>query len=243
MINQLPRQQKCLEQPSSQGEPYDYANYLPLRPELSLRPHLQLRSRVQLRYHGQVQLEDATRVHAEASARTLETLLTHRRQFLRFLERRVSSPAIAEDLLQNAYLRALEHSGDLRAKETATAWFYRILRNAVIDHYRHHAVEDRALVSWAAQLETVVAADDLTHNIICRCIARVLPGLTPSYAEILREVDLEEGSLASFASSHGITAANATVRIHRARKALKQRLTQTCGACSLHHCLDCNCIG
>nr|WP_232298833.1 sigma-70 family RNA polymerase sigma factor [Granulicella tundricola] len=172
---------------------------------------------------------------------TLAALLDQRRHFLRFLQRRVSSPALAEDILQNAYLRALEHSAELRSNESSTAWFYRILRNAVIDHYRHRTVEDRAFNQWAAELETEIAPNDLTHDLVCQCIARALPSLTPSYAQILNEVDLAEYSLATFARAHNITQQNATVRIHRARKALKQRLIETCGACSAHGCLDCNC--
>ena len=176
------------------------------------------------------------------SAQPIASLLEQRREFLRFLRRRVSSPALAEDILQNAYLRALEHSSELRAGESSTAWFYRILRNAVIDFYRHRSVEDRALETWASELETEVAPNDLTHDIVCQCIARVLPTLKPGYADILREVDLADAPLASFAARHNITRQNATVRIHRARKALKQRLIETCGTCSAHGCLNCNCL-
>jgi RNA polymerase sigma-70 factor (ECF subfamily) len=177
-------------------------------------------------------------------ARTsLPALIAQRRQFLRFLERRVSSAAVAEDILQNAYLRALEHQGELHSGESSTAWFYRILRNAVIDFYRHRSVEDRALAQWAGELETEVPPSDPLQDIVCRCVAKVLPMLTPSYAEILRQVDLDEQSLTEFAARHGITKANATVRVHRARKALKQRLIDTCGACAIHKCLHCNCIG
>ncbi len=174
---------------------------------------------------------------------SIAALLEQRKAFLHFLERRLASPALAEDILQNAYLRALEHAAGLRTNESATAWFYRILRNAVIDHYRHRTVEDRALTQWATELETAVAPFDFTHDTVCRCIAKVLPTLTPSYSIILKEVDLDEGTLAAFASRHGIKPANATVRIHRARRALKQRLIETCGACAIHECLDCNCIG
>jgi len=176
----------------------------------------------------------------ETAQPVLHALLDQRRQFLRFLERRVS-PATAEDILQNAYLKALERAGELRKGESATAWFYRILRNAVIDFYRHRGVEDRALTQWAAQLETTIEPDDLTRDIVCKCIARVLPSLNPNYAEILSRVDLDESSLSAFAAAAGITAANATVRIHRARKALKQALIATCGTCSTHGCLNCNC--
>ncbi len=171
----------------------------------------------------------------------IRTLLENRTQFLRFLERRLPSPALAEDVLQNAYMRALEHESSIRAGESTTAWFYRVLRNAVVDHYRHRTVEDRALQSWASELETEIAPNDLTRDIVCQCIARVVPTLKPAYAEILKAVDLDEVSLATFAESHAITAANATVRIHRARKALKQRLIETCGTCAEHACLNCTC--
>jgi len=176
-----------------------------------------------------------------AQPRLLNTLLDQRRQFLRFLEQRVSSPAIAEDILQNAYIKALEREGELRNGESGTAWFYRILRNAVIDFYRHRDVEDRALTQWAAELETTVEPDDLTRDIICKCIARVLPSLNPNYAEILRKVDLDESSLNAYATANSITVPNATVRIHRARQALKKALINTCGSCSTHGCLNCNC--
>jgi len=186
-------------------------------------------------------------VRAASTARTppisIATLIAQRSQFLRFLTRRVAAPTLAEDILQTAYVRALEHAAELCTGESSTAWFYRILRNAVIDFYRHRSVEDRALTQWASELETEVGANDLTHDIVCRCIEKVLPTLTPSYAAILKEVDLDEGSLPAFASRHAITTANATVRIHRARKALKQKLIDTCGACALHQCLDCDCIG
>jgi RNA polymerase sigma-70 factor (ECF subfamily) len=180
--------------------------------------------------------------HARSKA-PLSTLIEQRRLFLRFLERRIHSPALAEDILQSAYLRALEHEGELRSGESSTAWFYRILRNALIDFYRHRKVEDHALGEWARELETEIAPNDLTHDAVCRCIANVLPTLPPSYSAILQQVDLDEVPLASFASRNEITAANAAVRAHRARKALKQRLIETCGACAIHQCLQCNCIG
>ena len=179
---------------------------------------------------------------AQPASPILDGLLSQRRQFLRFLERRVSSPTIAEDILQNAYLRALQREGELRSGESGTAWFYRILRNAVIDFYRHRSVEDRALTQWANELETTVEPDDLTRDIVCQCIAGVLPSLKPNYADILRNVDLEESSLADFATGNDISVPNATVRIHRARQALKKALVATCGSCSAHGCLNCNCV-
>src|ERR1700744_5851128 len=105
---------------------------------------------------------------------TIASLADQRNRFLQFVRRRVDSPAMAEDILQSAYTRALEQSLVLRNEESAVAWFYRILRNAVIDHYRHRAVEDRALERWAQDLVSESQPDPRTHEIVCECIGDVL---------------------------------------------------------------------
>jgi DNA-directed RNA polymerase specialized sigma24 family protein len=60
-------------------------------------------------------------------------LIEGRQQFLAFLEKRVESRAVAEDILQGAFVRGLEKSESLSDDESIVAWFYRILRNAVIE--------------------------------------------------------------------------------------------------------------
>jgi RNA polymerase sigma factor (sigma-70 family) len=174
-------------------------------------------------------------------AEAITGLALQRNQFLHFVQRRVNSPAIAEDIIQSAYIRAIEHAPALRKEESAVAWFYRILRNAVIDYYRHRAAEDHALEQWAQDLATGPAPDPQTEEIVCGCIDQVLPTLKPSYTEILRSVDLAGQNLESFATKAGISAGNAAVRIHRARQALKKELIRVCSACAKLACANCTC--
>jgi RNA polymerase sigma factor (sigma-70 family) len=168
-------------------------------------------------------------------------LLDLRRQFLGFLERRLNDRALAEDILQSAYVRALESSGQLRQDESAVAWFYRILRNALIDHHRRRTTESAALDRWARELETETAADPFLKDTTCQCITGALDALPTAYASLLREVDLAENPLADYAASQAITPGNAAVRAHRARTALRKQLIRCCGACATHGCLDCQC--
>jgi RNA polymerase sigma factor (sigma-70 family) len=172
---------------------------------------------------------------------TFESLLDLRRRFLIFLERRVDDRAMAEDILQAAYVRALESKGRLREEESAVAWFYRILRNAVIDHYRRRTTEGSALERWARELESASVPEVQLQETTCQCIVGALEVLAPAYAELVREVDLGEGSLADYASARGITPGNAAVRAHRARAALRRQLIRCCGTCSAHGCLECTC--
>jgi RNA polymerase sigma-70 factor (ECF subfamily) len=173
--------------------------------------------------------------------KAIDDLILQRSKFLQFVKNRVSTPSTAEDILQSAYIRAMEKSSTLQKEESAVAWFYRILRNAVIDHYRHCAAEDRALEQWAKDLTTEVQPDTTMHNVVCQCIESVLSTLKPQYSEIIRRVDLAENPLETFAKSAGITSGNAAVRVHRARQALKKQLALTCGTCAEHRCVDCTC--
>lgn len=177
----------------------------------------------------------------------LDNLLDRRAAFLSFVQRRVGDRALAEDILQSAYVRALERSTTVRAQESAVAWFYSVLRHAIIDHFRSHASENKALDRWGRELEAGSHAaensmeDAFTKGLACDCISTLLPTLRPAYAEALREIDLAEQPLPDFAARHGITPGNAAVRLHRARTALRRELASVCGLCSLHACLDCTC--
>ncbi|HUM09850.1 MAG TPA: sigma factor [Myxococcaceae bacterium] len=76
----------------------------------------------------------------------------NRRAFLSFLERRVGHRETAEDLLQESFARSLDRV-PLEAEESVTAWFYRVLRNGVIDHYRRAGASGRALATIQRELE------------------------------------------------------------------------------------------
>ncbi|HTB97259.1 MAG TPA: sigma-70 family RNA polymerase sigma factor [Terracidiphilus sp.] len=172
---------------------------------------------------------------------SLNTLLDLRRKFLDFVAHRVGDPALAEDILQGAYARALEASGNLREEESAVAWFYRILRNAIIDNHRRRATEAAALERWMRDLESAPEPVPQLLDATCECIASALDRITPQYASLIRDVDLDEITLSDYARRQRITPGNAAVRAHRARTALRRQLMQCCGLCSAHGCLNCTC--
>src|SRR5688572_239497 len=85
-------------------------------------------------------------------------LQRQQRRFMAFLVPRVGSREAARDLLQAALVKALEHGGTLRDGESATAWFFRILRHAMIDQHRRAEAERHALQRSAAELAPEVDA-------------------------------------------------------------------------------------
>ena len=170
---------------------------------------------------------------------TLDRLLEQRQAFLGFLRARVEDDATAEDILQTAFLRSMERGDQLESDEKATAWFYRILRNAVVDHYRKRGAQERMTRDWQRLWPEV--ADFDTEQQLCGCVLKAAEGLKPEYASALKAVDVEDRAVNEFAAGAGISPGNASVRLLRARKALKEAVLQSCGACAEHQCVDCHC--
>jgi RNA polymerase sigma-70 factor, ECF subfamily len=76
---------------------------------------------------------------------------------------------------------------------------------------------------------------------ICACVSRLATTLKPEYAEALQAIEVGGTPVKAFAEQKGLSASNASVRVFRARQALKKRVTESCGTCAEHGCVDCNC--
>jgi RNA polymerase sigma factor (sigma-70 family) len=168
----------------------------------------------------------------------LAALLASHREFLLFVEWRVGDRALAEEILQDALVKSLDHVEEIR--ESAIGWFYRVLRNAIIDHRRRRASHERRLEIFAVDLEAPTADAEL-HNVVCKCVGKLADTLKPEYADALRRIDVEGTPVKAYADEAGISANNAGVRVFRAREALRKQVARSCGTCAEHGCLDCTC--
>ncbi len=172
----------------------------------------------------------------------VEVLLREQRRFLTFLERRLRDPAAADDVLQEAYVRAVSKAGALREDQAVIAWFYQVLRNALVDHVRRRDARARAEAEAAAAADGGQSHEEL-HEVVCHCVTGLLSRLRADQADLLRRVELDGERVKDVATTLGITASAAAVRLHRARRALADALGAVCGACAHHGCRDCQCRG
>ena len=173
---------------------------------------------------------------------TAAVLVENHRRFLAFLQRRVPSREIAEDILQDAFVRGLTRSPALGSSDSVMAWFYRVLRNAIVDYYRRAGVEERAIERYAAETnDTVAPVDAELFDTVCDCVRSLVGTLKPEYARAITRVNLDGITPAAFAAEAGISANNAGVRLHRAHRALRDRVSQVCNTCADHGCSPCSC--
>ncbi|WHZ24332.1 MAG: hypothetical protein OJF47_003444 [Nitrospira sp.] len=182
---------------------------------------------------------------ASKQGQAFARLLQNESAFRAFLRRRLNDDAIAEDLLQQSLLRAVEHQHTIHNNENIVAWFYRVLRNTVTDYYRARAAETRKNDGFFQELnamgEQLVPSPDAMRPTVCACLERLIPTIRPAYAELLRRVDLQGEPLDVVAQDLKLTKNNLTVRLHRARQALRAALEASCGLCTKHGCLNCTC--
>lgn len=169
-----------------------------------------------------------------------ETVLKNLDVFTGFARKRLNDPHLAADAVQDSLLKALQAKDQPEDSTKMIPWFYRILRRTIIDLYRRQDARRRTLDRASAE-GSIFGTEAEEEAAVCQCFNALLKSLPKQYRELLQEVELNGRPPADMAKEKGISASNFHVRLHRARQALRKQLEQTCGACSVHGCLDCNC--
>lgn len=134
----------------------------------------------------------------------------------------------AGDVVQDAYLRAWRGIGKFRGEAQFSTWLYRITANAAATHvrkrYRHRAepiddlnepVEERLEVQPAAAAESAETLERL---------AAAVDGLPPKLRALVVLKDVYGLPHEAIAEELGITVTAAKVRLHRARRRLRDVL-------------------
>jgi RNA polymerase sigma-70 factor (ECF subfamily) len=150
-----------------------------------------------------------------SSCRALDVLVRRRAEFLASVRGRVRSAADAEDIVQTAFLRCLEHQHSLRAAELAIPWFHGILANAAVDHFRRRASRARALLALATEPREPACPPDQDAPVPVAGASVLLDRLSAQYRQALHIVYLDAGGLPKLAAEARITVNNAAVRVFR----------------------------
>lgn len=166
-------------------------------------------------------------------------LLDNLDAFVGFVRKRTGNPQLAADLVQDCLLKALRSDNTPSDDEGVIPWFYRILRHAVIDAHRRQVAREKALadyeIEWPESLRSEVQRD------ICHCVMKLLPNLPETEGELLRRIDLEGESPTKVADALDLRVNTLNVRLHRARRHLRESLEKVCRGCAKHGCVDCDC--
>jgi RNA polymerase sigma-70 factor (ECF subfamily) len=162
-----------------------------------------------------------------AAAATLPELYAHHRAGLRRYLARMIGEADAEDLLHDVFERAQAAAHDA---EPSAGWLYRIARNAALDVLRGRAVRARESVRESLRDETPsdTPDEDLARTRTRSCVLGLVDQLIPAHREIVRLTELRGLSDREAAETLRITVGSAKIRLHRARRALRELMECEC---------------
>lgn len=99
--------------------------------------------------------EDLMRAYANGDVAAFATLLQrYQDSIYTFLRRQTHSPSVAEDLLQETFLRVMRAAPSYQPRGHFRAWLYQIARNQCRDHFRSQAKRAGEISSSEPPLNT-----------------------------------------------------------------------------------------
>ena len=144
----------------------------------------------------------------------------------KFLLRRVSDERIAEDLLQETFIRIHKKLDDLDNTQRITPWVFQIARNLVVDFYRS---KSREAADMANDLEA--SADEEEQNLnelVSGWLSKMVSKLPESYRDAVELYELRGIPQQEIADQLGISLSGAKSRVQRGREKLKSMLFDCC---------------
>src|SRR5688572_5000701 len=151
----------------------------------------------------------------------------HARLFT-FLVRLSRRRDVAEDLLEETWLRLVKHARRLRADTRLGPWLFTVARNLHVSYIRSRMLEDSAAASlialWPFSLERSSPFESAAANELERRIERALAAMPAASREVLLLVAVAGLDHSDAADICGVTPAALRQRLHRARETLSTLL-------------------
>lgn len=147
----------------------------------------------------------------------------HAAELRAWLRHRTGNTALADDLLQDLFLKALRQGERFCELHNARAWLFEVARNLLADHLRVAHTQVPLPEDLVAQTEDLDTVDQLT-----RCLPRVLSELSADDREAITLCDLQGMSQADFAKLKELSLSAAKSRVQRARVRLRTQMSQAC---------------
>lgn len=161
------------------------------------------------------------------------------REFSLFLEQQVGSRAASEDILRDAFV--CNRRDLLRASEQVRSWFYRSLREAVLEEPRHAMASEGKLGAFRAELAQRLEPSLEMREAIDRHVQVVAQTLTAEHAELVRSMELGAEDVAGYAQRSGMSLADASQLSANARAELCRQVVRAFAVCSTHGIPNCTC--
>ncbi len=141
-----------------------------------------------------------------------------RHELKSFVYRRVKDNALAEDIVQDVFIKMHTKIGQLKEAHKMKSWIYQITRNTIYDHYRAKSKTiDFSDLDWESDPQEL-------NNCVASCLGDMLTTLPPKYKEALELTEIDNLSQTELSERLHISYSGAKSRVQRARQMLKERM-------------------
>lgn len=161
----------------------------------------------------------------------------HNQRIYRVVRGIIDDDGEAEDVMQEAYVRAYQHLKQFEGRSTFVTWLTRIAMHEAFARARklkRQTSLDEDEVS--SQMETPAAQGNPEHSVanqeLHAALETAISSLAPKYRSVIIMRDVEEMSTAEAASALEISEEAVKVRLHRARALVRRALFQQSGQCA-----------
>lgn len=155
----------------------------------------------------------------------------HRQLVYRFAYQMTPRRDDAEDIVQEAFVRAYQNLSKYRDEAKFTTWLLRIATNLCTDQarmsQRRQALEQQEAAGslvWMTNIESPDPVQNLESNRRVAALRKALNALPAHHRTVVVLRDLEERDYSEIAQILNCTIGGAKLRVLRARRALKDRI-------------------
>lgn len=165
-------------------------------------------------------------------------------QLFGFINKRVKDKDIANDILQDVFVKIHLKLDTLTDEEKLTSWVYQITRHSMLDYFKKQKIQ----IDVSENLADI--QEEKTFNAeMGNCLKSMIEDLPGDYKEAIMQTDLGELSQKEYSEKIGISHSGAKSRVQRARQQLHRLFTECCkiesdkyGNIMEHVCYkDCSC--
>jgi RNA polymerase sigma-70 factor (ECF subfamily) len=141
-----------------------------------------------------------------------------------FILKRVSDKDVAEDILQEVFIKIHSHIQTLKDESKLQNWIYQITRNSIIDYYRSR----KNMTKVSEILMVSESSFDNDFNELTNCVSVLIDYLPKAYRQALILTVYQGLTQKDAGEKLGISLSGAKSRVQRARRKLKNMLLECC---------------
>lgn len=132
----------------------------------------------------------------------------------------------AEDLIQDAFLKALQRLDRLRPGSPFGPWFYRLVTNEALNRRRWRRRRETVPLSESDAAPGADPHGDAERSALRQRLSALLERLPPVQAAVVMMHDVQGYAHAEIAAALGIPEGTSRSHLHHARKRLREWLTE-----------------